>query len=531
MIKEYVKKDFVRLVKAGALEGRRWMKATDSSAVRIYDRNLAELPVTVELFGRWAKIVDYADGGLSDEDREAVIDLVNRMVYVERDMIVYQLRRKREGLEQHTLLSQEKTELTVREHGLDFIVDLTSHIDTGLFLDQALVREYVRTISADMRVLNLFSYTGSFSVYAAAGGAACVTSVDMSNTYSDICRRNLEANGFADSQRYNVVVSDCLPFVRAEVERGGRWDVIIFDPPSFSNSHRMERPFDVKKDYMDWLAMLSRIMSDHAILIFSCNSSTFALDKARVKKAFRIVETGQDLAPVGFSRHRGGISRVWVMERLAVFNAPTGRGERVKRVEDQDFERLVSSYDSEETVREDRSARGAGRDERPRYREGGRRESFRREDSRPRYGRDERPRYRDDDRKSSYRRDDDRPRYGRDERPRYRDDDRKPSYRRDDDRPRYGRDERPRYRDDDRKPSCSRDDARPRRREDDRRPFPRRDEERPYHEHGSMGQNDRPRSRAQSHSYDRDRRKKGAVKPYGYDSFTRSRRRDDQDED
>ena len=167
---DYERKDFAKLLKRGALEGRRWMRSTDSEAVRIYDRNLEGVPVTVDLYGKYAKIVDYAPGALDESTKAQVIDLVNRMAYVELGRIIYQVRRKREGLEQHTLMSDEKVELVVKEHGLEFLVDLTSHIDTGLFLDHAITREYVRSISEGLRVLNLFAYTSSFSVYAAAGG-------------------------------------------------------------------------------------------------------------------------------------------------------------------------------------------------------------------------------------------------------------------------------------------------------------------------------------------------------------------------
>ena len=142
------------MLKKGALEGRRYLNSSGSTAVRIYDRNIDDIPVTVELYGPYAKIVDYSADGLSPEDEETVIDLVNRMVYVERARIIYQKRHKREGLEQHTRQSEDSLELTVKEGGLSFLVDLVSHIDTGLFLDQALTRDMVRTLSFGLRVLN-----------------------------------------------------------------------------------------------------------------------------------------------------------------------------------------------------------------------------------------------------------------------------------------------------------------------------------------------------------------------------------------
>ena len=116
-MKEYERKDFSKLLQKGALEGRRYLNASDSTAVRIYDRNIDDIPVSVDLSGPYAKIGDYSAEGLSPEDEETVIDLVNRMVYVERARIIYQKRHKREGLEQHTRQSEDSLELTVKEGG------------------------------------------------------------------------------------------------------------------------------------------------------------------------------------------------------------------------------------------------------------------------------------------------------------------------------------------------------------------------------------------------------------------------------
>ena len=241
-------------------------------------------------------------------------------------------------------------------------------------------------------------------------------------------------------------------------------------------------------------------MSDHAILIFSCNSSTFALDKSTLKRSFRITGITEQMAPVGFSRSKGGMSRTWLMEKLDLFEwredhsreYGTGRS-KVKTVDDQDFEHLVSSIDSEEAQaggdrpsrRDDRRGRSEGR---PSYRDD-RRPSWR--------GRVER---RDDGGSSSYRGD----RRGwsgdRDVR-RGRDEGRRP----------YGAGEG--------RSSWSRDDGRPSYRDrssgDDRRPYQDRD----------------GRSRAQSHSYDKARRARKSIRPYGYDSIRSSRNREDGDQE
>ena len=502
-MKEYQRKDFSKLLKKGALEGRRYLNSSGSTAVRIYDRNIDDIPVTVELYGPYAKIVDYSADGLSPEDEETVIDLVNRMVYVERTRIIYQKRHKREGLEQHTRQSDESLELTVNEGGLSFLVDLVSHIDTGLFLDQALTRDMVRTLSFGLRVLNLFSYTGSFSVYAAAGGAESVTSVDLSNTYCAVARRNLQANGFLDEDKYRVIREDCLSFIEGEIAGKKAYDLIIFDPPSFSNSHNMKKKFDVKKDYLEWIYMLSKIMSDHALLIFSCNLGNFALDKQTLKQAFKIRVLTDEVKAPGFTRSGSGTAQVWLLEKTAPMkevrkktytHAKGGFRKDMKKIDDSDFDVLINSLASESRDDEkDRQERRpyTGKPSYGRGREDGRGyPGSRRED---RYS--DRYRERSDSRYGQERRSSRDERYsyhnGRSERP-YRDD-----------RPgRYGRrDDRDSFRGRE-----GRDDDYPRRRSYEG------EERKPYREKRQDSYRSRP-------------------KAYGYDNIKRSRSRRDEDDE
>ena len=149
------------------------MKNTDSTAVRVYDRNLQAFPLTIDFYGPYALVVDYADGGMSEDDKTVAIDLISRFMYVEHSRIIWRERKKREGREQHEK-EDDSLRVEVRENGLVFETELLSYADTGLFLDQAVTRAEVMAIARSARVLNLFSYTGSFSVYAAAGGAESV---------------------------------------------------------------------------------------------------------------------------------------------------------------------------------------------------------------------------------------------------------------------------------------------------------------------------------------------------------------------
>ena len=169
-MQEFEKKDFTKILKKNALDGHRWMKNTDSTAVRVYDRNIEAFPVTVDLYSGYVRVVDYSADGMADDDVTVMKDLISRFLYTEHDKIIYLRREKREGREQHGV-SDKSLQVCVRENGLEFECELMKYTDTGLFLDQAGTRDVIRSMSGGMRVLNLFSYTSSFSVYAAAGGA------------------------------------------------------------------------------------------------------------------------------------------------------------------------------------------------------------------------------------------------------------------------------------------------------------------------------------------------------------------------
>ena len=536
-MEEYVKKDFARLLKNGALEAHRWMNQSDSEVSRIYDRNLEELQVTVELYGKYARIVNYGDE-LSEDDKAVIRDIVSRMVYIESSRIIFQERKKREEGEQHGLMAEEPVIVNVRENSLVFRCDLTTHVDTGLFPDQVNTRLMVKDNCFGLRVLNLFSYTGSFSVYAAAGGAESVTSVDLSNTYTALARENLKANGFLSEEKYPCITQDARVFVNEAVERGEKWDLIIFDPPSFSNSHKMEKPFDIKKDAYEWFILLNKLLKQKGILIFSTNLATFSLDKKKLKSIYKVREITAEILPLGFSRRKNGISRVYLFEKVRDAQECL-RDKNVEKVKDEDFERLILSMERDEEAKSPSERKDAGDrksgsyDKRSREGQGDRR--FQRDrDAKPRYDRDERrdsrPRYDRDERRDS------RPRFDRDERrdsrPRYDRDERRdsrPRFDRDerrDSRPRFDRDERrdsrPRFDRDERRDSRPRFDRDERR---DSRPRYDRDERRDSRPH--FDRDDRRDSRPRF-SEDRPREKK-QVKPYGYDTIKKSRARDDEE--
>ncbi len=351
LVDDYLRKDFGKILKSAGLEARRWMKNTDSSTSRVYDRNLEEIPVTVDLYGDWTRIVDYSDGGLGDATVSEIKDIVSRYLYVEKSRIVYAVRKKRDAREQHEKGVGECT-VTVRENGLVFECELEKYTDTGLFLDMEETRAMVREMARNQRVLNLFSYTASFSVYAASSPAESVTSVDLSNVYSEWGRRNLSANGFLDEDKYSTVTADVRVFVNEAAREKKVWDLIIVDPPSFSNSHKAE-DWDVQKDHAKLLTSLYDVLSDGGVVLFSENLQGFRFEKRKLDAMYEAEELTSSLYALNFS-HRRKSCRVWLLRKKS------GRKrERKERKMSEELERFNVNLDDkrEESRRERKEAR------------------------------------------------------------------------------------------------------------------------------------------------------------------------------
>ncbi len=359
-MKQFIEKDFGKILKRNALQMRRLMRELDSDVIRVYDRNLGEIPVTVDLYGQYARITDYSNDSLTDDEIEKISDVVSRNVYVEPQRIIYHKRDKREEKEQHTVTGGEPLTLEVKENGLSFLVDLTSRIDTGLFLDQMPARMALKEGAEGKKVLNLFSYTGSFSVYAAAGGAKEVISVDLSKTYSDWCEENLKRNGFITEQ-FSMVTMDARAYIAEARGRHESFDIIIFDPPSFSNSRKMEDDFDVQRDYAAIIGELWDLLSPVGILYFSTNLSQFKIHK-RDLDGFSVTEVTSDYRAPGFSGKRTGV-RNWVLVKQKRYH----KGERLDSHSRKDRKHRNSNSSTQQTRNRKDSTGRESYGQRPRY--------------------------------------------------------------------------------------------------------------------------------------------------------------------
>ncbi|PWT72576.1 MAG: SAM-dependent methyltransferase [Bacteroidetes bacterium] len=259
------------------------------SCYRLYDNDLPEFPFCIEFYGERICLSEYKRHfEMGDEAHhvwlEQCVSMIAEVVGLPAEAIFHRQRRRKAGRQdQYERLNERENFFVVEEAGLNFKVNLTDYLDTGLFLDHRITRRMVRDESKDKRVLNLFCYTGSFSVYAAAGGAASIVSVDMSKTYLDWAHANMRLNRFADAVFNHFEHADVLQYLRKI--RPGSFDLIILDPPTFSNSKRMLDFFDVQRDHVQLLNDTLSALSADGILYFSTNFSKFMLDESKIKAA------------------------------------------------------------------------------------------------------------------------------------------------------------------------------------------------------------------------------------------------------
>lgn len=260
------------------------------SCYRIYDHDLPEFPFCIELYEDKLYVAEYKrHHGLSEEQHDEWIkksmQVISEVLNVQAENIFLKLRKvKTSRADQYKKTAGEKNEFIVHENDLKFIVNLSDYLDTGLFLDHRITREMVKKESAGKKVLNLFCYTGSFSVCAAAGGAVDVVSVDLSKTYLAWARKNMELNGFTMTSPLGAegyVHTDVMSYLKTLPEN--YFDLVVLDPPTFSNSQRMDKFLDIQKDHAELINDCLRVMKPKGVLYFSTNSRKFILEKEKIK--------------------------------------------------------------------------------------------------------------------------------------------------------------------------------------------------------------------------------------------------------
>jgi 23S rRNA (cytosine1962-C5)-methyltransferase len=270
---------------------------------RFYDHDLSEFPFAIDFYDGVVHASEYKRRhGMEDEEHELWLEAckqcIAQVVEIEPGNVFMKVRKRKEGRQgQYDKFAEEKVEKIVRENDLKFIINLTDYLDTGLFLDHRITRNKVREEAKGLKVLNLFCYTGSFSVYAAAGGASEVTSVDLSKTYINWAKRNMQFNKLYDDAKHDFVQADVLEVI--DELPADTYDLIVCDPPTFSNSKRMESTFDVQRDHVSLLKKLLKATTEEGKIYFSNNYHKFQLDRDAIP-AFDIKDITGATTPFDF---------------------------------------------------------------------------------------------------------------------------------------------------------------------------------------------------------------------------------------
>ena len=258
----------------------KWARRQGIQCYRIYDRDVPEFPFAVDRYGDFLHVAEYQrNHDRSPEEHRNWIrgcrHTLSEVLEVDLAHIFIKERASQKGKQQYEKQSEKSKEIIVEEDGLQFYVNLSDYLDTGLFLDHRPLRKQVREESSGKRVLNLFAYTGSFTVYAAAGGATESLTLDLSNTYLDWARRNLELNELA-GPHHRFEQADVKMWLREDPTE--KFDIIILDPPTFSNSKRMRFVLDVQADHSYMINSCIKRLNRGGMIYFSTNFRRFKLD-------------------------------------------------------------------------------------------------------------------------------------------------------------------------------------------------------------------------------------------------------------
>jgi len=297
-----------RLQKNLKLLGK-WVRREGIDCYRVYDADMPEYSLAIDLYHDWVHVQEYAAPKSIDPEKASArlfdaLAAIPQALNIDKSRVVIKRRERQSGTKQYERQSAQGQFMEVSEGGVKLLVNLTDYLDTGLFLDHRPMRMRIQREAQGKRFLNLYAYTGTASVHAAKGGARTTTSVDLSKTYLDWARRNLSLNGFSDKNRLEQ--GDVMAWLEASRDE---YDLIFIDPPTFSNSKRMEGIFDVQRDQVQLLDLAMARLAPGGVLYFSNNFRKFQLDE-NLGERYAVEEITAQTVDPDFSRN-SKIHRAW----------------------------------------------------------------------------------------------------------------------------------------------------------------------------------------------------------------------------
>ncbi|MBB2495841.1 bifunctional 23S rRNA (guanine(2069)-N(7))-methyltransferase RlmK/23S rRNA (guanine(2445)-N(2))-methyltransferase RlmL [Aquipseudomonas ullengensis] len=287
----------------------KWAKKADIECYRLYDADMPEYALAIDLYRDWVHVQEYAPPRSIDPEKAQtrLLDALAAIpvaLGITPDKVVIKRRERQAGTKQYERQSTQGQFMEVTEGGVKLLVNLTDYLDTGLFLDHRPLRLRIQKEAAGKRFLNLYCYTATATVHAAKGGARSTTSVDLSKTYLDWARRNLSLNGFSDKNKLEQ--GDVMTWLEAD---RGEYELIFIDPPTFSNSKRMEGVFDVQRDHVRLLDLAMSRLAPGGVLYFSNNFRKFQLDESLAAR-YAVEELSATTIDQDFARNPK-IHRAW----------------------------------------------------------------------------------------------------------------------------------------------------------------------------------------------------------------------------
>ena len=298
--------DFANRLRKNLKKFEKWARQEGIECYRLYDADLPEYNVAIDRYADWVVVQEYAPPKTVDahKARQRLFDIIAATIAV-LDMapnkLVLKTRERQKGKNQYQKMAEKGDFIEVQEYNARLWVNLTDYLDTGLFLDHRIARRMLGQMSKGKDFLNLFSYTGSASVHAGLGGARSTTTVDMSRTYLEWAERNLRLNGLT-GRAHRLMQADVLGWLRESTEQ---FDLIFIDPPTFSNSKRMEDAFDVQRDHIRLMTDLKRLLRKGGTIMFSNNKRGFRMDHDGLAAlGLKAQEISQKTLSQDFARNR-----------------------------------------------------------------------------------------------------------------------------------------------------------------------------------------------------------------------------------
>jgi 23S rRNA G2069 N7-methylase RlmK/C1962 C5-methylase RlmI len=301
----------VNRVRKNSRHLRKWARRRSITCYRLYDRDIPEVPIAVDLYEGRLHVAEFA--GWSDDEVWQRLQPSAEALGIARSDVYIKSRERQKGASQYQNRGDAAHRIEISEGGHMFLVNLVDYHDTGLFLDHRQTRAMVQEESPGKRVLNLFCYTGAFSVYAGAGGATETLGIDLSATYLKWARDNLEINRL-DRERHRLVRGDVMQELLELRSAGRRFDLAVVDPPTFSNSKKIEGTFDVLRDHVDLLQRVAPLIEPGGNVYFSTNHRRFRFQESELSRLFRCEEISHRTVPDDFRDKK--IHRCFQLVRL-----------------------------------------------------------------------------------------------------------------------------------------------------------------------------------------------------------------------